>query len=143
MNAYASLDLRELPLWKTPLEAVEDLYQTALANFSWKVIVLNDDPTGVQTVHEVNVYTDWSYEHILEFFQSDENICFVLTNSRSFTSDRTKFVHLEISENICRAAMQTKREFVLISRGLRAARLLAPGDAGFGGNADGKWEKAV
>ena len=25
-----------------------------------KIIVLDDDPTGVQTVHDVSVYTDWS-----------------------------------------------------------------------------------
>ena len=33
-----------------------------------KIIVLDDDPTGVQTVHGVSVYTDWSqavsYTHL-------------------------------------------------------------------------------
>ena len=29
-----------------------------------KFIVLDDDPTGVQTVHDVSVYTDWSVESI-------------------------------------------------------------------------------
>ena len=29
-----------------------------------KLVVLDDDPTGVQTVHDVYVYTDWSMESI-------------------------------------------------------------------------------
>lgn len=32
-----------------------------------KIVVLDDDPTGVQTVHDVNVYTDWSFESIRAF----------------------------------------------------------------------------
>ena len=27
-----------------------------------QIVVLDDDPTGVQTVHDVSVYTDWTPE---------------------------------------------------------------------------------
>lgn len=117
MNTYIPLPLKQLPLWETPPEAVQDLYQSALAGFSRKIIVLDDDPTGIQTVHGVHVYTDWSYEHILDCFRDDAVISYILTNSRSFTSEHTKRVHREIAENICRAAAQTGRNVVLISRG--------------------------
>ena len=29
-----------------------------------KIIVLDDDPTGVQTVHDISVYTDWDADSI-------------------------------------------------------------------------------
>ena len=83
MNTYIPLPLKQLPLWETPPEAVQDLYQSALAGFSRKIIVLDDDPTGIQTVHGVHVYTDWSYEHILDCFRDDAVISYILTNSRS------------------------------------------------------------
>ena len=33
-------------------------------NSRHKIVVLDDDPTGVQTVHGVHVYTDWSISSI-------------------------------------------------------------------------------
>ena len=33
-----------------------------------KIVVLDDDPTGVQTVHDVSVYTNWEYESIKKGF---------------------------------------------------------------------------
>ena len=33
-----------------------------------KLVVLDDDPTGVQTVHDVSVYTDWSLESVRAAF---------------------------------------------------------------------------
>ena len=41
----------------------------ALEGFRQKVVVLDDDPTGVQTVHGVHVYTQWSGEAFLEGFR--------------------------------------------------------------------------
>ena len=41
-------------------DKVEELLGKELSSFKQKIIVLDDDPTGVQTVHEVSVYTDWS-----------------------------------------------------------------------------------
>ena len=33
-----------------------------------KIVVLDDDPTGVQTVHDVSVYTEWSLESLRQGF---------------------------------------------------------------------------
>ena len=33
-----------------------------LADLNRKIVVLDDDPTGIQTVHGIYVYTDWSPE---------------------------------------------------------------------------------
>ena len=42
---------------------------------------------------------------------------FLLTNSRSFSEEKTKQVHREIGERIVRASRETKKDFLVISRG--------------------------
>ena len=39
-----------------------------------KFIVLDDDPTGVQTVHDISVYTDWTVESMLQGFQEENKV---------------------------------------------------------------------
>ena len=41
-----------------------DELAAALKNFSRKIVVLDDDPTGVQTVNGISVYTDWTAQSI-------------------------------------------------------------------------------
>ena len=95
----------------------EEVLQEALKDFDRKIVVLDDDPTGVQTVHGVFVYTDWEQDTILEAFEEEAQMFFILTNSRSFSAEETKAVHRQIAERVSRAAQQTGKEFVLISRG--------------------------
>ena len=82
-----------------------------------KIVVLDDDPTGIQTVHGVNVYTDWSFESVLEGFMEPGRMFYILTNSRSFSAERTRLVHAEIARNIWSASRRAGKEFILISRG--------------------------
>ena len=44
--------------------AVDALLHREIDADRTKFIVLDDDPTGVQTVHDISVYTDWSVESI-------------------------------------------------------------------------------
>lgn len=80
------------------------------------IIVLDDDPTGVQTVNNVYVYTDWSQDTILKIFRSDENMAFILSNSRGLSSAESKKQHEIIAKNIAFAAKTTCRDFILVSR---------------------------
>ncbi|NLC74434.1 MAG: hydroxyacid dehydrogenase [Clostridiales bacterium] len=82
-----------------------------------KIVVLDDDPTGIQTVHDVSVYTDWSEDSLTRGFTEKRNLFFVLTNSRSFTADQTRRAHTEIAENLIKVSHKTGIDFVLISRG--------------------------
>ena len=117
MKSYPTLPLADLPVWQDVPAAVESMYREALAAFDRKVIALDDDPTGIQTVHGVNVYTDWSQDRLLDCFRDGDSISFILTNSRSFTAAQTESVHRDIAQRICRAAAETGRDYVLISRG--------------------------
>ena len=98
------------------VQKLEYEYYKVLKDFSKKIVVLDDDPTGVQTVHGVPVYTDWTLDTIRAAFSRDEHLFFVLTNSRSFSSKKTIEVHAEISKHIVEAARETGKDFVIISR---------------------------
>ncbi len=91
--------------------------QAALSTLNRKIVVLDDDPTGVQTVHGVYVYTDWSEESIRAGLESPESIFFILTNSRSFDSGKTAQVHEEIARRVVKVSKETGKRFLLISRG--------------------------
>lgn len=81
-----------------------------------KVIVLDDDPTGVQTVHDVSVYTDWEPETLLDGFKEDSQMFFILTNSRGMTEPQTEAAHKKIAAGIMAASKECKKDFILISR---------------------------
>ena len=82
-----------------------------------KIVVLDDDPTGVQTVNGVSVYTDWSIESVMQGFKESSRMFYILTNSRSFTAKHTKEVHEQIAKTVCEAAQKTGKDFLIISRG--------------------------
>lgn len=98
-------------------QRIRKLLQEEFAVFRDKIIVLDDDPTGIQTVHGVSVYTDWSIESFRSGFAEKNNLFFILTNSRSFTAEKTAQVHTEIAENIAQVSAETGKSFILISRG--------------------------
>lgn len=81
-----------------------------------KIVVLDDDPTGVQTLHDVSVFTDWSESAIEEGFREKQKLFYILTNSRSFSAMRTKQVHQEIAERILTVAQRLQKDFLIISR---------------------------
>lgn len=96
---------------------VQNLLEQAVADNPHKIIVLDDDPTGIQTVHGVSVYTDWSsYESIRRGFKESSKVFFLLTNSRSFTAEKTRQVHRQIAAMIARAAAEEQREYLIVSR---------------------------
>lgn len=81
-----------------------------------KLIVLDDDPTGTQTVHDVAVYTDWSVESIRRGLCEPEKLFFILTNSRGMTAAETERVHREIVANVAVAARETGVPYMILSR---------------------------
>ncbi|MDR3643759.1 MAG: four-carbon acid sugar kinase family protein [Clostridia bacterium] len=97
-------------------QAVDRRYSEALESLSDKIIVLDDDPTGVQTVHDIYVYTDWSKESIRDGLLSPQRMFFILTNSRSLTEDETIRLHTVISRNIAEVALELGIGYILVSR---------------------------
>ncbi len=81
-----------------------------------KVIVLDDDPTGTQTVHDIPVVTRWTVEHLSHELTDPAPASYVLTNSRSLPTTEAVAVNREIAENLREARARTGRDFSLISR---------------------------
>jgi uncharacterized protein YgbK (DUF1537 family) len=82
-----------------------------------KVVVLDDDPTGTQTVHGVDVLSGWS-EDLLASALADPRPCFyVLTNTRSMTAAAASETLRSVAENLSAAGRATGVGFVIISRG--------------------------
>lgn len=102
---------------RTDENAAEQLLAQAMEGFHKKIVVLDDDPTGVQTVHDVSVYTDWEEESIRRGFLEKESMFFILTNSRSFSAEETEKVHRDIARRVGNVARELGREFIIISRG--------------------------
>lgn len=105
----------ELPLPDEKLTT--RLLAKARAGFTQKIVVLDDDPTGVQTVHDLPVYTDWRCETLEKGLRESGGMFFVLTNSRSFSPQETERVHREIAKNLLTASERTGVSFLLVSRG--------------------------
>lgn len=92
------------------------MLQAEIDAFSGKIVVLDDDPTGIQTIHDLAVYTDWSRESILDGFLSSSKLFFILTNSRSFTAEQTAAAHREIASVLNEVSEETGIGYILISR---------------------------
>lgn len=89
---------------------------TALKNFPRKIVVLDDDPTGVQTVNGIHVYTDWTDESIAAGFAEENSMFFILTNSRAFSAEKTRDEHKKIAERVSAAAKKFGKDFIIVSR---------------------------
>ena len=106
-------------LWKAPdaRAEIDRLFDEAYTTFDRKVVVLDDDPTGVQTVHDVAVVTDWAEDTLYAEMLRPDPMFFVLTNSRSFSADRTQEAHREIAESVLAAARRAGKDFLIVCRG--------------------------
>ncbi|MEM7342884.1 MAG: four-carbon acid sugar kinase family protein [Chloroflexota bacterium] len=81
-----------------------------------KVVVLDDDPTGTQTVYDIPVLTEWSIPSLEEALLSHKPAFYILTNTRSVPSDQAQAINRQIGANLVEAAQRTHRDFVVVSR---------------------------
>ncbi len=95
---------------------VDELLNKEIAANNKKIVVLDDDPTGVQTVHDISVYTNWEKDSIRQGFIEENNLFYVLTNSRGFTAEQTTKAHNEIAAVVDEVAKETGKEYIFISR---------------------------
>jgi uncharacterized protein YgbK (DUF1537 family) len=66
---------------------------------SVKIVVLDDDPTGCQTVHNITVLTNWEPQ-ILQEALCQSDLFFVLTNSRAFPEREAVAMNRQIVERL-------------------------------------------
>jgi hypothetical protein len=103
------------------------------------VVVLDDDPTGTQCVHNVILRTDWSIDTLSEEFRrlqpqlpeergtscqssyvakvgEEYPVVYLLTNSRALTVDMAKKLYHEIAHNIFAASKRSGVPVSIVSR---------------------------
>ncbi len=93
----------------TPLQALRRKNDQVL-------FVIDDDPTGTQTVHDVPVLTQWSVDLIKREIENDADLIFILSNSRSMPEAVAISINREIGTNIKSACTSLGMDFLLISR---------------------------
>ncbi len=82
-----------------------------------KIIVLDDDPTGSQTVHSCLLLMRWDVETLRTGLRDDAPIFFVLTNTRALTPESAASVTKEVCQNLKLAiAAEGVEDFLVVSR---------------------------
>ncbi|MFJ2115709.1 MULTISPECIES: four-carbon acid sugar kinase family protein [unclassified Streptomyces] len=82
-----------------------------------RLVVLDDDPTGTQTVADVPVLTTWTVDDLRWALRQDSTAFFVLTNTRSLAPDAAAARNREIVRALALASAAESIGFVLASRG--------------------------
>ena len=95
---------------------VDALLAAEIARDNAKLVVLDDDPTGVQTVHGISVYTDWSEESIRAGFAEENKVFYILTNSRGMTALETTAVHRKIADTVAAVSNACGKPYLFLSR---------------------------
>jgi uncharacterized protein YgbK (DUF1537 family) len=100
------------PLW--PEDLRPHIRAAVAARPEHKLVVIDDDPTGTQTVYGVLVLTTWEVETLRQEFSGSEPCFYILTNSRSLPAEEARALTLGLANNL-RSAAGTRR-FTLVSR---------------------------
>lgn len=81
-----------------------------------KIVILDDDVMGTQSVHDIAVLMDWSVDALRTELEADARAFFVVTNARAMPESQAQAVNSFITRNLCTAAQQTGVDFSIVSR---------------------------
>lgn len=99
------------PAVQVPAESLRDMLATAR-----RVVVLDDDPTGTQTVRDVPVLTRWDEADITWAFDQGGAGFFILTNTRSLSASLAAERNREIATRCLEVAERLGIELAFASR---------------------------
>lgn len=97
-------------------EKIDQLLAEKINAWNKKWVVLDDDPTGIQTVHDISVYTNWKESSLEQGFTEENKLFYILTNSRGLTQSQTTALHNEVADVTEKVARQMGKEYMFISR---------------------------
>lgn len=75
-----------------------------------KIIALDDDPTGSQTIHSCLLLTRWDVATLKDGLLDDSPLFFVLTNTRGMDAGRAAAITREVCVNLKQALMELAAE---------------------------------
>ncbi len=109
-------------------ESLLPTIQQQLAAGQRSLIVLDDDPTGTQTVYDLPVLTEWTVATLRAELALGTPTFYILTNSRSLPLPAAQELNAEIGRNLLAAAQATGRDFAVVSRSDSTLRGHYPGE---------------
>ena len=98
------------------IPGARSVIREALARSRSKLVVLDDDPTGTQTVHDVRVCMDWSAATLRAALARSDPMFFISTNSRSMSRPEAAALAHELGRGLRAAAEQVGTGVVVASR---------------------------
>ncbi|MGI0483706.1 four-carbon acid sugar kinase family protein [Geminocystis sp. CENA526] len=82
-----------------------------------KIIVLDDDPTGSQTVHSCLLLMKWDIDTLRDGLRDESPIFFILTNTRALTPTEAREVTQDVCRNLKTAIeLEGIQEYLVVSR---------------------------
>lgn len=78
-------------------------------------VILDDDPTGTQTVHNTPVLMEWSGS-VLERELLKSPVFFILTNSRSLQREEAEKLNFQIGKTLALLSREHSKNLIVISR---------------------------
>ena len=80
------------------------------------MVVLDDDPTGIQTVHSCLLLTCWDSASLHQAFTHEQPFFYVLTNTRAMSRDEAARVVREVMEAVLEVAAHYDYRLIFVSR---------------------------
>ncbi|QEN08954.1 hydroxyacid dehydrogenase [Oceanispirochaeta crateris] len=108
--------LESLPEYSLPQSERDKRWLAAVQNLRKtyeKVIILDDDPTGSQTVYDLPVYTGFDHQSLQNALNDISPTVYILTNSRSLSALKTEELHRRLGRDLKAMA---PGELLVISR---------------------------
>lgn len=81
-----------------------------------KMVVLDDDPTGIQTVHGCLLLTDWSIPSLQRAFSHEQPFFYILTNTRALTREDAAKTVRSVMEAVLEVAQNHDYQLLFVSR---------------------------
>ena len=81
-----------------------------------RIVVLDDDPTGIQTVHGCLLVTQWQQGSLSEALSHPEPFFYLLTTTRAMTREQAAQVTRSAMEAVLEAARDRGFRLIFISR---------------------------
>ena len=80
------------------------------------MVVLDDDPTGIQTVHGCLLITQWDEQSVRLGFEDAELFFYILTNTRAMTREDAEQVTREAMEMVIKVNQDYGYRLIIVSR---------------------------
>ena len=83
---------------------------------STRMVVFDDDPTGIQTVHSCLLVTDWSDDNIRMAMRDEVPFFYILTNTRALTAEAARKTLTTALETVIRVNQEFGYRLICVSR---------------------------